>query len=57
MIETNKDNTLLICADSHGFIYVWNIDGYCTTHKETQPPECKSIHHKLGRLIIVFIIN
>ena len=40
-MEVNKSNTLLISADSFGFIYAWNIDGFCMEHVEEGSPECK----------------
>ena len=40
-LETNKSNSMLVSADSHGFIYVWNIANYCVDHPETESPECK----------------
>lgn len=39
-MDVNKANTLLFTADSAGFVYVWNIDGYCVTHLEEEAPEC-----------------
>lgn len=35
--------SVLFAADNYGFIYQWNIDGYATRHKETEPPECKIV--------------
>ena len=31
----------LFAADNHGFIYAWDITGYATHTKETEPPRCK----------------
>ena len=40
-MEVNMLNTLLFTADNSGFVYVWNIDGYCLDHGESEPPECE----------------
>ncbi|KAL4229841.1 hypothetical protein ACF0H5_010233 [Mactra antiquata] len=39
VLEVNKQNTVLFSGDSYGFIYLWNIDGYCLTSNEEEPPE------------------
>ncbi|XP_053398693.1 WD repeat-containing protein 49-like isoform X5 [Mercenaria mercenaria] len=39
VLEVNKANTVLISGDSCGFIYLWNIDGYCLKHREHESPE------------------
>ena len=40
-METNKDNTILVTADSSGFMFIWNINQYATDMNEAEPPECK----------------
>ena len=40
-IEVDENNNLLFSSDSHGFIYVWNIDGYCIEGEESESPECR----------------
>ena len=40
-MEVNKANTTLFTADSFGFLCVWNIEGYCMSDAESEPPECK----------------
>ena len=47
-LEVDKKNTILISSDSSGFLFVWNIDGYCLTEKATEPPECKCIQYILA---------
>ena len=39
-MEVNKTNTLLFSCDTFGFVYVWNIDGYCKNGVEKNSPEC-----------------
>ena len=41
VLEINKLNTVLLSGDSNGFIYIWNIDGYCSKEPADKPPECK----------------
>lgn len=50
VLEVNKANTVLFSGDSFGFIYLWNIDGYCAKHKEDESPEGEyfmSLGHRL----------
>ena len=44
-LAVNKLNTVLIGGDSYGFIYIWNIDGYCSKEPTSQPPECMFIYY------------
>ncbi|CAH1777712.1 unnamed protein product [Owenia fusiformis] len=37
-MKVNSDDTRLFTADNLGFIKVWDIDGYCLTEKEPNPP-------------------
>ncbi|XP_060601618.1 WD repeat-containing protein on Y chromosome-like isoform X3 [Ruditapes philippinarum] len=39
VLDVNKANTVLFSGDSYGFIYLWNVDGYCLKHKEQESPE------------------
>ena len=41
-MEVNSKDTTLVTADSSGFLFVWNISGYCLTGREDQPPERES---------------
>ena len=41
VLEINKLNTILIAGDSCGFLYIWNIDGYCSKEPASEHPECK----------------
>lgn len=47
VLEQSRDGekraTMLFSADSQGFMYVWNIEGYCLDGPETEGPECKKI--------------
>lgn len=45
-MEMNKADTMLFTADSAGFVYVWNIEGYSMHGFEDDPPECKFIQIK-----------
>ena len=38
-MEVDSDNTVLISADYLGFIYLWNIVGYCLNGAETHSPQ------------------
>ena len=38
MVLNSKD-TLLATGDNFGFVYLWNIDGYCMTKPEEEPAE------------------
>ena len=40
-IAVVESDTMLFSADSLGFIYVWNIDGYSLKGEETGSPERK----------------
>ncbi|XP_013403706.1 WD repeat-containing protein on Y chromosome-like [Lingula anatina] len=38
-MELYKNDTILFTADSVGFIYCWNVEGYCAKSKATDSPE------------------
>ncbi|XP_041358198.1 WD repeat-containing protein on Y chromosome-like [Gigantopelta aegis] len=38
-MQTTKNNIALYTGDSFGFIYIWNMDGYCADGIEQNPPE------------------
>ena len=40
-MEVDIENTVLISADYLGFVYLWNIDGYCLDGAESRSPECR----------------
>ena len=35
----NSRDTLLATGDNFGFVYLWNIDGYCVNKVEEKPAE------------------
>ena len=41
-MEVNSKDTTLVTADSSGFLFVWNISGYCLAGREDEPPERES---------------
>lgn len=38
--EGNEDDIMLIVGDSFGFIFLFDISGYCLMAAEEDPPEC-----------------
>ena len=52
-MEVDSENTVLISADYLGFIYVWNIDGYCLDGAEVHSPECACLFYIVIQIITV----
>ena len=52
-LEVVSSDTMLFSADNLGFIYAWNIDGYCLKGEEAESPErefmniLKGLHYEI----------
>ena len=55
-MDVNKENTLLFTADSTGFVYVWNVENYCTKGHEHGPPECEQLAVPIPNICIITLI-
>ena len=45
--EESEENALLFVGDSFGFVFIFDIQGYCLHGEEDEPPECKSNQYNI----------